>query len=189
MATVAHRRTRGRRVLPATAVAFALLASCYVAGPFVTLWQIARACETGDLAVLQGSIDWGAVRQGLKDDIAEGVVGMPPQALLAGNVLPPFGAGFMNGIAATEVDRSVTPQGLREAADVFDPAAHGGSALPSIVDAGFTTPTRFDLRVHLPCQGAEEPPLHLRLAFYAGSWRVVRVWVPQDLMDRAGARI
>ena len=62
------------------------------------------------------------------------------------------------------------------------------SARPSIVDAGFTTPTRFDLRVHLPCQGAEEPPLHLRLAFHAGSWRVVRVWVPQDLMDRAGAR-
>jgi hypothetical protein len=139
--------------------------------------------------VLNSAIDWNAVRQGLKDDLAEGLVGLSPQMQLASNTLLPFGAGFATGIVASEVDAAVTPEALRHAAQMLDPPPAGGFGMPAIVGANFHSLTGFDLRVRLPCQLADEQPLHLRMAFRDGSWQVVRVWVPQDLMELAAARI
>ena len=164
-----------------------LLATCYVGGPFLTLWRITRALDRADLDALQTLVDWSAVRQGLKDDIAEGVIGMPVQTLVASNTLPPFGASFIAGIAGTAVDRAVTPEGLLEAARRLDPPPGPATAapFPVIVAAGFCTPTQFDLHLRAPGQDADEEPLHVRLVFRAGGWQVMRVWIPQDLMDRA----
>jgi hypothetical protein len=174
-------------------VASALLlgGACYVGGPFMTLWRLSRALDRGDVAALGSLVDWTAVRQGLKDDIAEGIIGMPQQTLVASNTLPPFGASFISGIAGAEVDQAVTPQGLLQVTRQFDPKLPGRTAealRPNIVAAGFITPTQFDLRLRAPGQDADEEPLHVRLVFQAGGWRVVRVWVPQDLMDRASSR-
>jgi hypothetical protein len=182
---------RGRRALLLSAAVLALVAACYVCGPFVTLWRITRALDRDDLVALRGVIDWSAVRQGLKDDVTEGLIGMPQRTLVASNTLPPFGAGFLSGIAGTAIERAVTPEGLRQAADLLDPRPGPGVGvpLPTIVQAGFSSPTQFDIRVRVPCQDVDEGPLHLRLAFRTGLWQVVRVWVPQDLMDRAAARI
>jgi hypothetical protein len=135
---------------------------------------------------LRGVIDWNAVRQGLKDDTAEGLLGMPQQALAASDTLPPFGAGFVSGIVATAVDRQVTPQGLLQAVRLLGPG--GAAPFPTIVAARFSSPAQFDLAVRVPCQDAGEEPLHLRLAFQTGVWRLMRVWIPQDLMDRAADR-
>ena len=167
-----------------------LFAACYVGSPFLTLWRLTRALDGGDLAALQSLIDWAAVRQGLKDDIAEGVIGMPQRTLLASNTLPPFGASFITGIAGTEVDRSVTPEALLQAARQLDPLPGPAAELPfpAIVHAGFATPTEFDLHLRGLCQDADEQPLHLRLALHSGGWQVVRVWVSQDLMDCASSR-
>lgn len=175
---------RGRTVSALVGV-LALFAAGYLGGPFVTLWRITRAVNNSDLAALRAAIDWNAVRQGLKDDTAEGLIGLPRQA--ATNALPPFGAGFISGIAATAVDRHVTPQGLVQAARAFDaqPGLDGAVPFPTIVGARFNSPAQFDLRVRVPGQDAGEAPLHLRLAFRTGVWRLTRVWVPQDLMDRA----
>jgi hypothetical protein len=177
---------RFRQVPSLSLVALALLAACYAGGPFVTLWRIGRALEAGDVAVLQGAIDWNAVRQGLKDDITEGLIGLPPQALASGTALPPFGAGFASALAATAVDRDVTPEALLRVAGARNPA--GAAPFAAIVGARFTSPLEFELRLRLPGQDAGEPPLHLRLALRAGGWRLVRVWIPQDLMDLAAAR-
>ena len=185
---------RRRRMFPPVAIALAacvLLAACYVGGPLVTLWRLARALDSGDLAALESLVDWDAVRQGLKDDIAEGIIGMPEKTLLASNTLPPFGASFISGIAGAEVDQSVTPQGLVEATRQFDPSAPAGkpdAAIPAILQAGFSSPTEFDLHVRAACQDADEAPLHVRLEFRSGRWQVVRIWIPQDLMDRAASR-
>lgn len=165
----------------------ALFAAGYAGGPFITLWRINRAVNNGDLGTLQGAIDWNAVRQGLKDDTAEGLLGMPRHALEVSNTLPPFGAGFVNGIAASAVDRDVTPQGLVKAARLLDArSSPGGEApFPAIVGARFASPARFDVSLRVPGQDADEEPLHLRLAFHTGVWQLMRVWIPQDLMDRA----
>ena len=181
-----------------------LFAACYAGGPFLTLWRISRALQSGNLATLQSLVDWPAVRQGLKDDIAEGIIGMPQRTLLASNTLPPFGASFISAIAATEIDRAVTPEGLLQAARLLDPpsgieasgteasGSEAGAPFPAppvaIVKARFSTPAQFDLDLRAPCQDPEEEPLHVRLAFSIGGWQVVRVWIPQDLMDRASSR-
>lgn len=175
--------------------ALVLSGACYAGGPFLTLWRLTRALEAGDLAALDRLVDWDAVRQGLKDDIAEGVIGMTRETLVASNTLPPFGASFVSGIADAEVDQTVTPLGLLHVTRQLDPPPPAPRAeppapalLPAIIAAGFNTPTQFDLRLRAACQDADEAPLHVRLAFRVGGWQVVRVWVPQDLMDRASPR-
>lgn len=178
---------RSRRVLPASVLVLAILAACYAGGPFLTLWWITRALDCGDLAGLQGTIDWHDVRQGLKEDISESLIGVPQKTLVASNTLPPFGAGFATGIVATEINGAVTPENLGRAAHSLGPPPGNAFGLPDIVGAGFASPTEFDLRVRLPCQERGDPPLHLRMAFRGGRWQVVRVWVPQELMDLATA--
>ena len=181
---------RRRHALPLSLAVLALFAACYAGGPFVTLWRINRAVSNGDLDTLRGAIDWNAVRQGLKDDTAEGLLGMPRHALEVSNTLPPFGASFASGIAAAAVDRDVTPQGLVHAARLLDaqPGLGGAAPFPAIVGARFASPARFDVSLLVPGQDADEEPLHLRLAFHTGVWRLMRVWIPQDLMDRAAGR-
>lgn len=178
---------RRRYALPLSLAVLVLFVLCYAGGPFVTLWRITRAVDHGDLDVLRGVIDWNAVRQGVKDDTAAGLLGMPSQTLAVSNTLPPFGAGFVRGIVATTVDRRVTPQGLLQVARLLAAqAGPGGEApFPTIVNARFSSPAQFDLSVRVPCQDADEEPLHLRLTFENGGWRLMRVWIPQDLMDRA----
>ena len=169
-----------RAIVPSLAVlsALMLVAACYVGGPFLTLWRLTRALDRGDTAALGSLVDWDAVRQGLKDDIAEGVIGMPQETLLASNTLPPFGASFVSGIAGAEVDQTVTPQGLLQVTRQLDPPPPGGkpkASLPTVVAAGFMTPTQFDLRLRAPGQDAEEEPLHVRMVFRVGGWQVVRI--------------
>ena len=170
-------KARSGRSFRLLLITLLLFAACYAGGPFLTLWRISRALDSGNLATLQSLVDWTAVRQGLKDDIAEGVIGMPQRTLLASNTLPPFGASFISGIAGTEIDRAVTPEGLLQAARLLDPPLYrsvwhrgaGSAARPrfpvAIVKAGFSTPAQFDLDLRAPCQDAEEEPLHVRLGF------------------------
>jgi hypothetical protein len=185
------RATGWRRSMTVACTAFALvLAALYVGGPFITLWRVTRAVEVGDPSPLRGLIDWNAVRQGLRDDVTEGIVGIPQRRLIASNTLPPFGSGFISGIAGSEIDHSVTPQALLEVSrQLHEGSAGDGFALFSaVVGARFTSPTRFELTLRVPCPDADnEQPLHVRLAFHRGLWRVIRVWVPQDLMDMAAS--
>ena len=167
--------------------ALVLVVACYACGPFLTLWRINRAAGCGDVATLQAAIDWESVRQGLKEDVAEGLLGMPLHSLAASNTLAPFGSGFLRGIAGTAIDRQVTPDALVAIARTLDPAPAVGAGLPlpAIVSLAFASPTEFDLLLRAPCQDVEEAPMHVRLAFRGGTWQVVRVWLPQDLVDRA----
>ena len=44
------------------------------------------------------------------------------------------------------------------------------------------------MTVRAPCQEADEAPMRIRLEFRRGIWTISRVWVPQDLIDRADTR-
>jgi hypothetical protein len=87
------------------------LAVSYLAYPYFTLYRLGQAIRSGDASTLESLIDWPAVREGIKEDICDLVVDEPPEAK-AGNQLPPFGAGFVRGIAMNVVDSRVTPEGL-----------------------------------------------------------------------------
>ena len=171
-----------------------LLAAAYVAAPYVTVWRLAGALQHADVALLDRLIDWPAVRAGLKDDINDGIMGVHRPSLgdaarpiESGDSLPPFGASFVTGIAGNVVDHDVTPEHLA-AAIRQTPVRDETPVAPGIRRAYFDGPASFEIEVRCPGQDADDEPLRLRLAISGGSWKVVRAWIPQDLVDEANSR-
>jgi hypothetical protein len=180
-------------------VAVVFLTVAYAVTPYIALWRLASALREGDARTLEAMIDWDSVRDGLKEDVADGIVGLPDDATattqVAANTLPPFGASFISGIAGSVIDRDVTPQHLvaliRQLAPA-EPAAIGPvklmAALGGVDHAFFDSPTSFTLRMHCAGQDPQDEPLRVRMEMHDGAWRVMRAWIPQDLIERANAR-
>ena len=126
-------------------------------------------------------VDWFAVREGLKEDICDMVLEESPSAPRAANELPPFGAGFVRGITGTMLDQTITPESVvsmtRPGAEEPAPAAHFGWAF-------FSDPTRFSFDVL--ADGTSEP-IHVEMHLRNLRWQVRRVWLPNTLLERAGA--
>ena len=102
----------GRKPLIGALLAVGLTYGIY---PYVTLYRLGQAIRSGDAARLETMVDWSSVREGIKEDICDLVIDQPPQEQADGK-LPPFGAGFVRGIATNVVDRQVTPEALVAAA-------------------------------------------------------------------------
>lgn len=168
-------------------IALVMVMIGYAASPYVALFRLERALQQGDTARLEQRIDWASVRAGLKQDIADGVIG-PVQTQVASNSLPQFGASFMAGIADTMVERDVTPQNLIAVMRQMR-GGDGGRGMPNCsVSASFDGPASFNVVVTTPEDEPDEGHLRLRLELEHGTWRVVRAWVPQDLVERAAQR-
>ncbi|MBV9538376.1 MAG: DUF2939 domain-containing protein [Acidisphaera sp.] len=177
--------------------AFVAIVAAYLAMPYVTLWQLADALQRGDPARLQALIDWTAVRSGLKSDISDGIVSGVWNAdeatptRIAANTLPPFGSSFISGIAGSVVDHEVTPEHLAGMVRQLGPAdGKEGMTLPftGVEHAFFDGPASFELTIRCPGQAREDQPLKVRMAIRHGGWKVIRVWISQDLIDLANAR-
>lgn len=173
-----------------------LLALAYAAAPYVAVWRLSYAMRQGDTAALALLVDWGSVRAGLKDDIAEGLVG-PGYAErdvsarpIGMDTLPPFGASFMAGIAGSIVDHDVTPEHLVAVLRQLPPVEVDPRPMSpaGVRHAFFDSLTSFVLEVRCPGQDEDDEPLRLRLAISDGSWKIVRAWIPQDLIDESNSR-
>jgi hypothetical protein len=180
--TTAAGFSRGRIV-----AVLAVVGLAYVSQPYLTLWRLREALIHGDTATLERVIDWPSVREGLKEDIADGIIGMPQRELTARNILPPFGSGFVSSIAAHSLDAELTPQRLARAIASSGGDEAAASAAPQLEWAFFDRLTSFSVKLHCAGQEVDEPPLRLRLQLGIGGWRVVRAWVPQDVIERATA--
>ena len=162
----------------------------YGISPFVALFQLQLALDRGDTVRLEQRIDWASVRDGLKQDVADGIIG-PVQTQLASNTLPQFGASFMVGVAGTMIEQNVTPQNLiavmRQVRD-----GHESEVPPSIMhclgDARFEGLASISIVVTRPGEEPEDGHLRLRLQLQHGTWRVVRAWIPQDMVELAAHR-
>jgi hypothetical protein len=164
---------------------FLLLTLAYVASPYIALMRLEAAMERGDVAMLERGVDWKLVRDGLKQDISDGVIG-PMQTQLASNTLPPFGSSFISGIMETSVDREVTPQKLVTVMAQMRPNEVDSNPFKCFDWAFFESLTSFSVTVHN--DEAEEGHLRLRLELRGGQWVLVRAWVPQDIIERASNR-
>jgi hypothetical protein len=160
------------------------VALAYVVYPYVTLYRLGQAIRTGDASSLETMVDWAAVREGIKEDICDTVIDEPAEAKTGGQ-LPPFGAGFVRGIAGNAVDARVTPQALAAVAQdpVTAPAPKDSAVRVSW--AFFGGPTAFLVALRAPGQAA---PISLQMQFRAGIWQVTRVWLPPELLTQANAR-
>jgi hypothetical protein len=174
----------------------AVLVCLYAAAPYVAVARLYVAVRAGDTDTIAALIDWESLRSGLKQDIAEGVIGVAAPQFIASNGLPPFGASFVMGIANNFVDREVTAEHLAVAAQTMEFETSATDAASSQVMAGwncvqwafFDSLSQFTILVHAPGQDAAEPPMRLRLELQGLSWKIVRAWIPQDLVDRVHFR-
>jgi Protein of unknown function (DUF2939) len=167
------------------------LAVAYTVTPYLTLWRLTQALRHGDSRMLETSVDWDSVREGLKEDIADGLMGDGPagqdetSAPAPQDKLPPFGASFVKGIAGSQVDKEVTPEHL---AAIFRQMHPTGRTVVSLLYhdvryAFFDGPESFRLSVRWPGQAPGEPPLRVEMALQHGAWTVVRAWVPRSMLD------
>lgn len=161
------------------------VAVAYVVYPYVTLYRLGQAIRHGDASSLETMVDWPAVREGIKEDICDLVIDESEEAK-TGTQLPPFGAGFVRGIAANAVNARVTPEALMAVAaqapeERPDPK---GSAV-QVSWAFFAGPTVFLVDLRAPGQVSA---IRLQMKLRSGSWRVTRVWLPPELLSQANAR-
>jgi hypothetical protein len=176
------------RILAAVTVAATVLGA-YAASPFLSLYIMGQAVRHGDVRTLCADVAWNEVREGLKEDIADGMTGSPEATQVANNNddLPAFGASFVTGMAGNVVDRTVTPEHLASALATLRNA--GVNVRPTLTAAYFASPTRFEVALRTPQQRATDAPLRLQLDFAAGSdgigWRVTRAWVPESLLSQS----
>ncbi len=168
----------------AFALGLAVIAAGYAASPCVALIRMSHALDRGDVTALENCVDWSSLRAGLKEDIAEGIIG-PVNTQLASNSLPQFGASFVAGIAGSMVDHDVTAPNVAALAHQGAANDARGNPLTMIEHAYFETPTVFVVVLHDP---EDDDHLRLRLEMQGGTWRVTRAWIPQDLVERVAQR-
>jgi hypothetical protein len=171
---------RARWPLLATVLSIGLV---YVASPYVTLYRLGSAIRGADAATLEALVDWPAVREGIKEDVCDLSVD-EPGTMKTGGELPPFGASFVRGIESNSIDKAVTPQALL-AASTTETSPTAPPPRPRGADvhvnwAFFDSPTTF--LVSLQAQGQSDP-IKLELDLRDGSWRVMRVWLPAELLS------
>lgn len=178
------------RVRWSVALALMLLAAGYAASPALAVWKLMTAVRNGDVAALQRNVDWNAVRDGMKQDISDGVIaafgGSPNATQLASNVLPPFGASFVSSIAANAIDHEVTAEKVAAMSRRIQTGESDDGLISRIAQLRFDSPTEFTFAVRGDDEDDGLLKLHLRLQ--DGHWVLVRAWIPQDMIDWVAQR-
>ena len=157
----------------------------YGAYPYITLYRLGAAIQSGNAKMLEKLVDWPAVREGIKEDICDLVVDDP--IARTATQLPPFGASFMRGIASGAIDRAVTPQALLAATSTLPekpPSRRLGADL-YVNWAFFDSLSEFMVSLQTPGQ---TEPIKLEMGLRHGGWRIRRVWLPSEMLANPGAR-
>jgi hypothetical protein len=171
-------------------IAAGLIVALYVAWPYATLLKLRQDLQSHDVQALQGDIDWGRVRAGLKDQIRDSLEGRPaPTAISAtSDDLPPFGASFAAHIAGTAVDNEVTPQRVADAFGALTPVA-GAATGPRLEAARFSGLTTFVVTLRTASEAPTDAPVRLKLALvrhgWQFGWEVTSVWMPASLLEQS----
>jgi hypothetical protein len=168
---------RTRWPVLATCVA---LGAAYLGYPYATLYRLDTAVRHSDASTLKSLVDWYAVREGLKEDICDMVLDQPAKSQ-ASTELAPFGSSFVRGMTGNALDRTVTPETLVSMIRAGETAAPGDAR---VAWAFFENPTEFAVKLH--ASGVAQP-IRLVMELQGLSWKVRRVWLPNALLERAGA--
>ena len=175
-----HRTCRDSGLKWAVVAIFLVLSSGYAGYPYFTLWRLDTAVRQADSATLRTLVDWYSVREGLKEDLCDlPAADTPENQACAG--LAPFGASFVRGVTGNMLDKTVTPETLvsmsRAGHGQSDPSTH-------VVWAFFSNPTQFDVDVRAK---GNVQPIRMVMELRNMRWRVRRVWLPDDMLERANS--
>lgn len=198
MGPFAMGRAPGRLMLWAV-LPTALMVS-YLVSPYVALWRLSEALRTHDCAELRVAIDWNRVR----DSIGRELTGLAPGSVSGGATvkqasaavpaapaadddLPDFGQSFATHAVDHALATDISPESV--AALLHDhPMTVAGrtgmlaEARQALAWAFFSGPRTFEVWLRAS-QDANAPPVRLHMAFTRQhGWRVIGVWLPQDLL-------
>ena len=147
----------------------------YLASPYVVLWHLDRALQSGDDAYVSRHVAWRAVRAGMIADVGEAIRnGVAPRQ--NPHDLPPFGASFVQGMAGHLVDSNLQQDHVMAA--LHRVAGPEGAAAGAVRWAFFDGPVSFHAVVAMP-NGA---PVRLEMRLVGGRWRIVRADMPPTLL-------
>ena len=163
--------------------ALLIVGIAYTAYPYVTLYRLGHALQTGDAATLRALVNWSTVREGIKEDLCDDVSAGPAQTV-SDNQLPAFGASFVRGIASNVIDRRVTPQNVAAMTRRDIAATDTGNPLMHVTWAFFRDPTDFAVSVKAPGQPG---PIRLEMTLDHAAWQVTRIWLPHTLLRATNA--
>ncbi|CAM2918514.1 hypothetical protein CFR75_05765 [Komagataeibacter xylinus] len=170
------RRQQARWMCAGTLAAATTL---YAASPFFTLWSITSAIRSHDMGSLNTCLKWESVRNGLKTQVVDDLIGPP----VADDELPAFGSSFASSAASNAIDEEVRPDKLGMLVDHLMPheqqPATAGTMMGLLwrVHAHFTHPGVFEASVLMP--GHEnETPLRLQMRIHAFQWKIHRIDLP-----------
>ncbi len=109
------RRSVLRPLLRLSLVAF-VLATAYIASPFVAAWNLREAVKAGNVEAVQGRVQWDSVRASLKSSLAKHPELFAEATTAGENVKPTLWQRIKSSFGVTMVDRFiesyVTPEGL-----------------------------------------------------------------------------
>jgi hypothetical protein len=166
-----------------------LVTGAYGSWPYLSLYEIQTAVQARDVPALSAAIDWDRLRDGLKQDVSDGITGVPGQAVQVSansDDLPPFGSGFVNTMAGSMVDETVTPQHL---ASTVATLRQAGAQKMQVAWAFFTGPTGFDVSMRGASDQAGPPVMRLHMDLIRSGfglrWKVTRVWLPMEMLAAA----
>ncbi|HLZ65005.1 MAG TPA: DUF2939 domain-containing protein [Aliidongia sp.] len=183
--------------LKAPLIIVGILLAGYVAYPYLALYALVDAVESGDAARIEPKVDWPAVRQGFKDDLNGALdIRQDKQDQGLGLLGMALGAKLLGGA----VDALVTPDGLagiiragrRDRAAAAAIGGSGGLLVPPaaaengehrhtrVLWAFFDGPASFTARVRGAAERDSDPPVRLRFELQGGGWLLTRVFLPLD---------
>jgi hypothetical protein len=162
-------------------LALALFVVCYLASPYVTLWQVQRAIDAKDASALSEYIDFPSVRESLKDQVNAKMAREMEKSPRGSNGFAGLALLFGPVVVDRLVDSYVTPAGMASILDGNARAAPGsGNDSAAKRGDGEVTRTyrdldRFDL-VRTTADGKEVRMVLRRHGLF--TWKVSEFIVP-----------
>lgn len=179
---------RKRWVVAAGAV-LASFALTYLASPYLAVRQFVLAARSGDADRLAASVDFSAVRTGLKPQLSAAVTArVERDPGMRGNPLAGLGLMLVPTILDRMVDSVVTPNGIATLVRLgrTGPSDGAGGASPRMdYDYGYAGIDHFRLTVRR--KESREQPIALtfeRRRWLA--WKLVRIDIPQTMLADSG---
>jgi len=112
------------------AAILAAVAGAYLASPLLAVRGFVAAAKSGDAARLERAVDFPAVRDALKPQLADAMAARArTDPRISGTALAGLGALLAPAIADRAVDRLVTPEGIATLVRLGD--GDGGDAAPT----------------------------------------------------------
>lgn len=157
-----------KRWIALAVLAIVLAGGWLWASPQVTLWQLKRAADAGDIAALSAHIDYPALRASVKQELRG-------KLDTRGGGLEALAGAIADRLGDPLVDAVVSPQGMRL---VFAGAAAKPSGTPPLGITADTMTVRRETLGRFALVDSGRPGTELVFAYRGLGWKLVGIRLP-----------